>query len=101
MTNTKAILRNYLKAVNRQNDGTFGSVKAGTMKPEAHPDWDAARAYYEAGCVFGPPCAAQTTKAGCTDPANPKLVSDKGLLCRWNISQNVCQERPRDKINFQ
>lgn len=100
MDNKKAVLRNYLKAVNRTNDGMFGQVKSGTKKPEEHPDWNDAKAYFEAGCVFGPPCGAQDSKKACTDATNAKIMSDKGFLCRWNMANNVCEERPKDKINF-
>jgi hypothetical protein len=101
MDNKKAVLRNYLKAVNRENDGNFGQVKSGVMNAENHPDWNDARDYYEAGCVFGPPCATQRSKEACTDGRNAKLMSDKGFLCRWDMTKNKCEERPKDKISFQ
>lgn len=97
----KELLRQYLKDVGRPNDGEFGPVKQGVKKPEEHSSWNAAKAYYENGCVFGPPCKQQADKKQCTDGANTKIMSDKGFLCRWNMTANVCEERPKDKISFQ
>ena len=51
-TNSKELLRAYLKAVERPNDGEFSAVKQGTKKAEDHSSWNAALAWYENQCTF-------------------------------------------------